>query len=115
VEKLNSFCKTTGLHPLVGFGMLAVDWMLFGAEAATLEVSWPISIAIAAALTIPCTLIQKYSFGDSWGASIGKSLLVGVVTAVPTALPSVVPLAGGVAGTIKMLTDGKTNASRASG
>ena len=95
------------MHFIPGFGMVAVDWMLFGGEAfsaGTLEI---LSIVVAAVLTIPCILLQKYSFGDSWGAAIGKGLMVGLLTAIPTALPSFVSLAGGVAGTVKMLAEGR--------
>ncbi|MCF6277944.1 MAG: hypothetical protein L3J16_04245 [Anaerolineales bacterium] len=88
---MNTFKKLSqsfGLHPLVGFGMFAVDVMLFGAEALTFELTWPISIAVGAALTIPSILIQRHSFKDGWGAAIGKGLLVGVLTATPAPLPS---------------------------
>ncbi len=103
MNALRTFCQTYGLHPLVGFGMFAIDWMLFGEEAATLGVGWAISIPVALVLTIGCTLIQKYEYKDEWGAAIGKSLLIGLLTAIPTAIPSIVALGGGVIGTIKML------------
>ncbi|MEI6669018.1 MAG: hypothetical protein WCP29_12760 [Acidobacteriota bacterium] len=96
-------CQLFGLHPLVGFGMFAVDWMLFGAEAVTAGLSWPVSIPVGAALAVPCLLIQRHSFGDSWGAAIGKGLLVGLLTAIPTALPSAVPLVGAVLGVARLL------------
>ncbi len=52
MDKFVEFCQKFGLHPLVGFGMVAVDTMLFGAESATLGISWPISIAVAVVLGI---------------------------------------------------------------
>ncbi|MBC8333782.1 MAG: hypothetical protein ISR59_12375 [Anaerolineales bacterium] len=107
MDALNKLSRSLGLHPLVGFGMVAVDMMLFGAEAATFELIWPISVAVGAALTIPSILIQRHSFKDSWGASIGKGMLVGVLTAIPTPLPALVPLLGGTLGTIQMLGSGK--------
>jgi hypothetical protein len=107
MSKLLQICNMLGLHPLVGFGMFAVDLMLFAVEGATLEISWPISIAVATALTIPCILIQKYGFKEEWGLAVGKGLMVGVLTAIPTALPAIVPLAGGVMGTVALLSGGR--------
>ena len=95
MSKFQQFCKTMGLHPLVGFGMLLVDWMLFAAEGSTLGAGWIVSLGIAIALTIPCILIQRYGFKDEWGLAIGKGLLIGCLTAIPTPLPSFVPLIGG--------------------
>ena len=99
--------QTVGLHPLVGFGMFAVDLMLFGEEAATLGIGWPIALAVAVALTIPCILIQRYAYKDDWGAAVGKGVLVGVLTAIPTPLPSIVPFVGGALGLVNMLGDGR--------
>jgi len=99
-------CQLFGLHPLVGFGMFAVDWMLFSADVLTLGAAWPISIPVGAALAIPCILIQRHSFKDSWGAAVGKGLLVGLLTAIPTPLPSAVPLVGAVLGAVKLLREG---------
>lgn len=107
MDALKKLSQSFGLHPLVGFGMFAVDMMLFGAETLTFELIWPISIAVGAALTIPSILIQRHSYGDTWGASIGKGLLVGVLTAIPTPLPALVPLLGGALGTMQMLSSGR--------
>jgi hypothetical protein len=107
VDALKKLSKSFGLHPLVGFGMFAIDMMLFGAETLTFELTWPISVAVGAALTIPSILIQRHSFKDNWGASIGKGLLVGVLTGIPTALPALIPLLGGALGTMQMLGSGK--------
>lgn len=98
MNTLIHLCKVLGLHPLVGFGMFAVDWMLFGGEIFSAGMLEIISIIIAVLLTIQCILIQKYSFGDIWGAAIGKGMIVGILTAIPTALPSVIPLGGGIIG-----------------
>lgn len=103
MNNLKKFSQSFGLHPLVGFGMFAVDMMLFGSEMLTFELTLPISIAIGAALTVPSILIQHYSFDDSWGAAIGKGLLVGVLTGIPTPLPSIIPLLGGTLGAMQML------------
>ncbi|MBU1878819.1 MAG: hypothetical protein KJ734_07705, partial [Chloroflexi bacterium] len=68
-----------GLHPLVGFGMFAVDSMLFAETLATAGIGWTITVPVAVALTIPCVLLQKYAIGDGWGVAIGKGLMVGVL------------------------------------
>jgi hypothetical protein len=107
MDALKKFSQFFGLHPLVGFGMFAVDLMLFGVESATLQAGWLITIPVAIALTIPCTLIQKHSYGDNWGTAIGKGMLIGVLTAIPTPLPSVVPFIGGALGLVKMLGEGR--------
>jgi hypothetical protein len=104
---LQKFSKFFGLHPLVGFGMFAADLMLFGVEAGTFEVGWLVTVPVAAFLTVPCVLIQKFSYKDDWGSSIGKGMLVGVLTAIPTALPSAIPFIGGVLGTINLLAPGR--------
>ena len=105
---LQKFSKFFGLHPLVGFGMFAVDLMLFSTvEVPTFEVGWLVTVPVAAFLTIPCVLIQKFSYKDDWGSSIGKGMLVGVLTAIPTALPSAVPFIGGVLGTLNLLSPGR--------
>lgn len=95
-----------GLHPLVAFGMIGVDMMLFGAEGMTVGISWPISVGVAAVLTVPCILIQKYGMKEPWGLAVGKGLMVGVLTAIPTPLPSSVSLIGGGMGTVAVLTSG---------
>ncbi len=111
LNNLKKLSQSLGLHPLVGFGMFAVDMMLFGGEVLTAELIWPVTVAIGAVLTIPSVLIQKHSFGDSWGAAIGKGLLIGVLTGIPTPLPALVPLLGGALGTMQMLS-GKEKAPK---
>ena len=110
MTNFDKFCQLYGLHPFVGFGMFAIDMMLFGSESATLGVSWPISVAIAVALTIPCILLQKYGMKEEWGLAIGKSLMIGVLTAIPTPLPLAILIIRGALGTKALLSSGK-NAS----
>ena len=90
--------RLLGLHPLVAFGMFACDWMLFGGEVGSGGVGLAVTIPVALALTVPCLLVQRFSFRDTWGAAIGKALMVGVLTAIPMPLGSPVTLAGGVIG-----------------
>jgi len=102
-HRLAPIFQTLGLHPIVGFGMFAVDSMLFAETVATGGVGWVISIPVAAVLTMGCILIQKFGFGDNWGLAIGKSLIVGLLTAIPTPLPSLISVAGGVIGSARYM------------
>ena len=108
MDSLKNFCQAFGLHPLTGFGMFAVDWMLFGGEVGSAGVGMILTVPFALALTVPCVLIQRYSFNDSWGAAFGKGLMVGVLTAIPTALPSFVSLGAGTLGVGKYLLKDKS-------
>lgn len=107
MNKFIQFCQLVGLHPLVVFGMFAVDVMLFGSESVSLGITWPISIAIATVLTIPCVLLQKWGMREQWGLAIGKGLMVGILTAIPTSLPSIITIIGAGFGTVALLADGK--------
>jgi len=100
MNKVIQFSQLVGFHPLVGFGMIAVDWMLF----VSLGITWLISIPIGIALTIACVLIQKFGMRENWGLAIGKGLMVGLLTAIPTPLPSIITLAGTGLGTVALLT-----------
>lgn len=97
-KKGGTWANMVGLHPFVAFGMVAVDMMLFGGEAATGGVALTVTIPIALALTVPCVLLQKYSFGDNWGAALGKGLMVGVLTAIPFPIGSPVTILGAILG-----------------
>lgn len=103
MDKLGSLFRTLGLHPLVAFGMLAIDIMLFGTDTVSTRLSIAVGIAIALVLIISCVLIQKYAFNDNWGAALGKGIMVGLLTAIPTPLPSALILGGGVVGTMGMI------------
>ncbi len=98
-----------GLHPFVGFGMFAVDAMLFGSESVSLGITWPISIAVAAVFTIGCVLVQKNQMREQWGLAIGKGIIVGILTAIPTPLPSIITVVGGGLGTVALLADGRSS------
>lgn len=104
MSKLLEVCRVLGLHPIVGFGMAAVDWMLFAAEGATLGAVWPIAVAVGVVLGVASILVQKYGFKEGWGLAIGKGLIVGLVTAIPAALPALIPLTGGIMGTAVLLS-----------
>lgn len=82
-----------GIDPFVAFAMCVVDSMLFAGEAATGTAALILTVPIGLALTIPCILLQRYSFKDNWGAAIGKGMMVGVLTAIPFAIGTA-PIAG---------------------
>lgn len=97
-NKMNSFLHKIGLHPLTAFGMLIVDWMLFSADVT--GVGWLVSCSVAAVLTIPCILIQRFVYKDNWSIAIAKGVIVGIITAIPTPLPAIITGAGGVMGVV---------------
>lgn len=99
--------RQLGLHPLVAFAMIVVDLMLIAADLATAAT---VSILVAVILTVPCVLLQRYAYKDEWGVAVGKGLIVGILTAIPTPLPSLVTGAGGIAGTIGLLSERKEKA-----
>ena len=93
--------QTLGLHPLAAFGLVAVDWMLFGAEGAV--VTTAITVPVGFALGFACSLVQRHAYKDSWGAALGKGVIMGVLTAIPTGLPSILNAVGGGLGLIHLL------------
>lgn len=106
-EVVKKLLQMVGIHPLVAIGMCAIDAMLFGVEGLSAGLAIPATVAIALSLSIPCTLVQKYCFGDNWGGAIGKGLMVGIITAIPTPIPSFITGALGCAGTGSMLISNK--------
>ena len=104
-EELIKVCQAMGLHPLVGFGMVAIDLILFVSAVITLGATTLIAIPVALLLAIPCTLVQKYWFNDNLEAAIVKGGAVGLLTAIPTPLPSIVTLVGGLLGSGKLLIE----------
>jgi len=92
-----------GLHPIVTFAALAIDWMLFGEEAATLMVGWAIAIPVALVLGVGVAYCQRYMYGDSWGAAFGKAVMVALLTAIPTAIPTFLLLPSGGLGVVKSI------------
>ena len=95
-----------GLHPLAGFGVFAVDLMLFGKETATAFTTWPISVAVAVVLAFGVRYIQRELYGDSPKAALGKAIVVGVLTAIPTAIPGLATATGGTLGAAYLLLGG---------
>lgn len=102
-----SWASMLGLHPLVAFGMIACDFMLFGGEAATAGVGLTVTIPIAVALVVPCLLLQRFSYGDDWGSAAGKAMMVGVLTAIPFPIGSPVTLVGGILGFLRPKSAGR--------
>ena len=105
MKPLHPFLQKVGLHPLVAFALVSIDWMLFAGDATLGPVGWLISTLIALVLTIPCVLLQRFAYRDSWAAALAKGVLIGVLTAIPTAIPSFFTATGGVLGAIGMLNN----------
>ena len=100
---MNPLLQKFGLHPLVAFCMIAVDWMMFAEDSVLGPIGWTISCIVAAVITVPCILLQFYTYKDSWPVAISKGLIIGVLTAIPTPLPSIITATSGVLGTIGTL------------
>ena len=98
MTRFSDTIRILGLHPITGFGMFAVDWMLFGVSGSTLGIGWFITLPIALFLTGPCILIQRFAYRDGWGIATAKGMLIGILTAIPTPLPSVITLTAAVMG-----------------
>jgi hypothetical protein len=99
-----------GLHPIVIFATLAIDWMLFAEEVATVGVGWILSIPVGFVLGVGVAFCQRYMFRDEWGAAIGKAIIVGLLTAIPAPIPTVLLLPSGALGILKSVRGSKETA-----
>jgi hypothetical protein len=91
-----SLLHKIGLHPMTALAVVCVDFMLFGPDAT--GVGWFISIIVAATLTIPCIVVQKFCYKDTWLRAIAKGLFIGVITAIPSPLPAFITGGAGLLG-----------------
>jgi hypothetical protein len=101
-DGFGQFAEACGFHPASAMGLVAIDWMMGTLEVSSLFLFSVISFFVGCALTIPCALIQRYAYRESWGAAIGKALLCGLLTAIPTPLPSLITGGMGLLGLIAM-------------
>src|SRR5262249_24133660 len=104
MEKVFSFCRTFGLHPLTALGLFAVDWMLFGEEVATGGCGWLIFVRVGVVLGLIAILMQKHAYKDETAPAVAKGLLVGLLTAIPAPLSSLGILPMAAFGLIKVLS-----------
>src|SRR5690606_31826183 len=91
-----AFAQRLGLHPLVGFGMFALDWLMFGSEFFSAGVGAAVTVPVGVALARPSIFIRRRACGDCWSAAIGKGFLVGALTAVPRPLASLLTFLAGL-------------------
>jgi hypothetical protein len=79
--------QKTLLHPATGALILAVDWIFFGADVASLGGTIILSSIAAFFITaIGVFWIQRNKGGDSVIAAATKAFLSGVVAGVPTSI-----------------------------
>lgn len=97
------FGQAFGLHPIPAVMTLAVNAMMFGAEAASLGALFPAALAAAAALAFITYRAQKKFYGDDHEAALIKALAVGLLTAIPTGLPAFLTVPSGVVGLVHTL------------
>jgi hypothetical protein len=75
------------LHPGTGALILAVDWLFFGADVATLGGTIILSSIAAFFITaIGVFWIQRNKGGDSFAVAAAKAFAAGVVAGVPTSV-----------------------------
>ena len=79
------------LHPASAVALLGIDNLLFGAEAITLGLAWPIVSVLAFLTTSAIVLvIQKGVQRDRLWLAAAKALVCGVLAGVPTSLTGTV-------------------------
>ena len=89
------------LHPFSGVLVILIDWIFFGAEAATVGLALPVSCL--AAFTITTTgvyLAQKHLDGDGRGESAAKAFFAGLLAGAPF------PIAGTIFGALVLSLSG---------
>jgi hypothetical protein len=92
------------LHPASGLLVLAVDWLFFAPEAATMEIAALITSPLAFLITATGVFwIQRRKNGDSVGSAMLKALLGGFVAGIPTSI------AGTIFGTLVLTLSGLSN------
>lgn len=96
--------KKFWLHPASGLLILAVDWIFFAEEVATLELTLPLSCFLAFVLTTAGVFwIQRKKNGDSFAAAVAKALFGGIIAGLPTSV------GGTILGTFVLLVSGLSN------
>jgi hypothetical protein len=91
-----------GLDPVVAALVVSVDVMLTALDFSV--IGWPVSCAVAAALMVPCFIMQRKRYGDDAGVALAKAVAVGILTAIPTPIPSVLTASAGVLGYRRLKT-----------
>ena len=85
--------KKRMFHPLSAILTITADIAFFGADASSLGLDLPVSIALASLLTFAGSfLIQKYTNKDNTGESFAKSAFLGIMAGIP------MPIAGSTVG-----------------
>ena len=79
--------QTFLFHPFSGMLIIALDWLFFGIESATLGLSIPVTSFLAFVTTfLGVSLIQINLARDNWVTGIAKGLLGGILAGIPTAI-----------------------------
>lgn len=73
------------LHPMSGIIVLLLDYVLFGANAASFGLAVAVSMFIGFVASFAAvTLIQRFLEEEPWGKSIAKAIFCGIVVGMPT-------------------------------
>jgi hypothetical protein len=103
-EGFNRPRRKLWLHPASGLLVLAVDWLFFAPEAATMELAAIITSPLAFVITAAGVFwIQRRKNGDSVGPAFLKALLGGFIAGIPTSI------AGTIFGTLVLTLSGLSN------
>jgi hypothetical protein len=92
------FAQIFGVHPSIAFLTLVVDLMLFGAEAGSLGLLWPVSLGAGAVLGFIAYRAQMKWYGDDSESALIKALILAFLTAIPTPLPAALYVPAGIVG-----------------
>ena len=93
--------KKFWLHPASGLLILAVDWLFFAVEVATLELTLPLSCFLAFIVTTAGVFwIQRKKNNDYFGAAVAKAFLGGFLAGLPT------PIGGTILGAFVLTLSG---------
>ena len=94
------FGQTFGILPSIAFLTFVVDAMLFGAEAASLGTSIPVSCTVGAVLGFITFRAQRTWYGDDDESAWIKALIVALLVAIPTPLPAMLYVPAGFVGLV---------------
>jgi hypothetical protein len=91
-----------GIDPRIAFLAFVVDLMLFGAAAASMGLTLPILIPLAAAAGFVLGRItykaQMKWYGDDHDSAMIKASIIGLLTAIPVGIPAFVWVPSGLLG-----------------
>ena len=74
------------LHPVIVWGMVAIDILLFAAELFTFGLSFFLTIIISFLFGIFTIYVQMMACGDEFSIALGKGIISAIIILAPTNL-----------------------------